>query len=407
MRILHTSSLYPPDQIGGAELMLSLLAETQAAIGHEVAVACLSRNEEPPTARNGVLVYRIGHGTPFFILDWPRRSRFERLGYTIISKVNAYAVDRISAAIRAFQPDIVNTHSLSELPPQIWPAAKTLGVSIVHTLHDFKSVCTKGSMFLDGKACDVQHLKCRLISYPHYRCQFSVDAVTAVGTDILRRHLDAKLFQHVPPSLRRVIWNPIEKARQARNRSRAAGDDLVFGVLGRMEPSKGTDMLLRACRKLPATGWKLLVAGRATDGLERYLALAKGLPVEFVGFTERDDFFNRIDCLVAPSIWPEAFGRTVAEAYALGVPAIGSRIAGIAEQIGAEQNELLFTPGDSNALARVLIRAIENPARLLQRTANMASVAARTAPETIAESYLDLYRTLLDQSAHDRECEVD
>ena len=33
----------------------------------------------------------------------------------------------------------------------------------------------------------------------------------------------------------------------------------------------------------------------------------------------------------------------------------------------------------------------------------MASVAARTAPEAITESYLDLYRTLLDQSAHDRE----
>jgi len=44
-----------------------------------------------------------------------------------------------------------------------------------------------------------------LISYPHYRAQRSIDAVTGVGTEILQRHLDANLFQHIPQRLRRVI----------------------------------------------------------------------------------------------------------------------------------------------------------------------------------------------------------
>ena len=54
-------------------------------------------------------------------------------------------------------------------------------------------------------------------------------------------------------------------------------------------------------------------------------ALAQGLPVEYVGFVERDDFFDRIDCLIVPSVWPEAFGRTVTESYMRGVPVIGNR----------------------------------------------------------------------------------
>ena len=43
MRILHLSSLYAPEQVGGAELMVETLARTQAGLGHAVAVACASR----------------------------------------------------------------------------------------------------------------------------------------------------------------------------------------------------------------------------------------------------------------------------------------------------------------------------------------------------------------------------
>jgi glycogen(starch) synthase len=402
MRIVHISSLYWPDQVGGAELMVAMLAETQAAKGHEVAVACVSRKEEPPARHNGVAVYRTGFGTPYFILDGAQHSQFDRLRYKIAAKWNPYAVKKMAAAIRDFRPDIVNTHSLAELPPQLWSMVRNLGVPLVHTLHDYKSICTKGSMFRDGKACDAQHFKCRLISYPHSVCQSSVDAVTGVGSEILKRHLDANLFQHIPEQLRRVIWNPIDRAPRARTRVRTVDADIVFGFLGRIEPSKGVDVLLDACRKLPAAGWQLKVAGRATDGLESYQALASGLPVEFIGFMERDDFFDTIDCLVVPSIWPEAFGRTVAEAYARRVPVIGSEIAGIAEQIGKEHKEWLFAPGDAAALAQTMSGVLRNPACFNQNMAAMDAVTARVTPDHIAESYLDLYRAVVEQSVHHR-----
>jgi glycosyltransferase involved in cell wall biosynthesis len=402
LRVLHISSVYWPDQIGGAELMVSMLAEMQAAEGHEVAVACISRNEEPPASHNAVKVYRTGYGTPYFILDREQHSKFDRLRYKIAAKINPYAVKKMAAAILDFKPDIVNTHSLSELPPQLWPMVKRLGVPLVHTLHDFKSICSKGSMFQAGKACDTQHFKCRLLSYPHHVCQSAVDAVTGVGTEILKRHLDAGLFQHIPQELRRVIWNPIDFAPRTRKRMRAADADIVFGFLGRIEPSKGVDVLLEACRKLPTKGWRLLVAGRAIDGLERYRGLADGLPVDFIGFAERDDFFDQIDCLVVPSVWPEAFGRTVAEAYAREVPVIGSKIGGIAEQIGEEQQEWLFPAGDPAALALTMTDMLKDPARLLRKTAAMNTMAARVAPDYIAARYFDLYTELLEKSASRR-----
>ena len=61
---------------------------------------------------------------------------------------------------------------------------------------------------------------------------------------------------------------------------------------------------------------------------------------------EIDSFFEDIDCLIVPPLWPEAFGRTVSESYLRGVPVLGSKLAGVAEQIGDDQEDWLFQPGN-------------------------------------------------------------
>lgn len=389
MRILHLSSLYAPEQVGGAELMVETLARTQAGLGHAVAVACASRRVEAPSLQDGVRVYRTGHGTPFHSLDWPRHGRLDRLRYKLATQWNRHTLVQMEAAIRDFAPDVVNTHSISEITPAVWPMLRRLGIPVVHTLHDFTSLCTNGAMARHGRACAGQHLKCRLYAAPHRLCQRAVAAVAAVGTDILDRHVAAGFFADVPAPLRRVIWNPIAAGGPSMRRPRRPGDPVVFGSLGRIEPSKGTDVLLEACRRLPPEGWRLVVAGRAADGLERYRALAEGLPVTFVGYADKDAFLDAIDCLVVPPVWPEAFGRTVAEAYGRGVPVIGTAVGGIGEQVGP--GPWLVPPGDAPALAAAMARLVAAPDRLPEGLSRAGAVRDGTDPVAVAVAYLDLY----------------
>lgn len=389
MRILHLSSLYAPEQVGGAELMVETLARTQAGRGHAVAVACASRRVEAPALQDGVTVYRTGHGTPFHSLDWPQHGRLDRLRYKLATQWNPQTVSRMEVAVRSFAPDVVNTHSISEITPAVWPMLRRLGIPVVHTLHDFTSLCTNGAMARHGQACAGQHLKCRLYSEPHRRCQRVVSAVAAVGTDILDRHLAAGFFADIPGALRRVIWNPIAPGRPSARQPRRPGDPVVFGALGRIEASKGTDVLLAACRQLPPGGWRLVVAGRAADGLERYRALAEGLPVTFVGYAEKDAFLDLIDCLVVPPVWPEAFGRTVAEAYGRAVPVIGTAVGGIDEQVGP--GPWLVPPGDADALAAAMARVVAAPACLPEGLSRAETVRSGTDPDAVAGAYLALY----------------
>lgn len=75
--------------------------------------------------------------------------------------------------------------------------------------------------------------------------------------------------------------------------------------------------------------------------VSKLISKTAGLPVEFPGYVEANNFFAGIDCLIVPPLWPEAFGRTVAEAILRGVPVIGANLAGVAEQIGPERQERL------------------------------------------------------------------
>ncbi|HZL99630.1 MAG TPA: glycosyltransferase, partial [Planctomycetota bacterium] len=71
-----------------------------------------------------------------------------------------------------------------------------------------------------------------------------------------------------------------------------------------------------------------------------------------------------LDVLVVPSIWYEAFGLTVREAFLAGVPVVASNHGALAEAIEDGRTGLLFEAGDARALADALRRLADDPALL-------------------------------------------
>jgi len=392
MRVLHLSSLYPPHIVGGAERSVSMLAEAQAAAGWTVAAACLTPGEAVEEERNGVQVFRLPHGNNFWLEDWPNHSQRAREWAKFKQQANIGIERRFGAVIDAFRPDIVNTHSMVDISTRVWHAAHRRGVPIVHTLRDFDLLCAASSMYRESGPCTHRHLKCRVLTFTKQFDQRRVSAVTAVGGEVLQRHLDYGFFDHVPAHLRRVIWNTAQVAGIAADYvPPTLTGPFTFGYLGRISPEKGVDVLLKAARLLPTTGWQLRIAGAALGDLAPYRAMAEGLPVEFVGFAKPVDLFAGIDMLVAPSLWAEPLGRTVLEAYQAHVPVIGSRSGGIAEIIA--DDDWLVAPGDVDALAARMRRAIATgrPQRPLGRD----RVVARTTPEAVAAEFAAVYQDLL------------
>ncbi|MDB5714715.1 MAG: glycosyltransferase [Sphingomonadales bacterium] len=399
LRVLHLSSLYPPHIVGGAERSVSMLAEAQAAAGWDVAAACLTPGEEKEEERNGVSVFRMAHGNDFWLEDWTLHSQRAREWAKFKQQANFGIERRFGAVIDRFRPDIINTHSMVDISTRVWHAAKKRGVPIVHTLRDFDLLCAASSMYRESGPCSHRHLKCRVLTFTKQFDQKLVSAVTAVGNEVLQRHLDYGFFDHVPQDLRRVIWNTANVAGIDSDYVRPPREGPVtFGYLGRISPEKGVDVLLKAVRLLPPDGWRLVIAGSAPGDIAPFEEMAKGLPVTFLGFATPKELFEQIDVLVAPSLWAEPLGRTVLEAYQAHVPVIGSRSGGIAEIIA--DDAWLVPPGDVEALAgrmaQVLREGLESGGRN-GSPAGRDRVVRRTTPEAVAEGFAKIYTDLLER----------
>jgi len=163
------------------------------------------------------------------------------------------------------------------------------------------------------------------------------------------------------------IRKPRERLREERNR---------FGFFGQMVDNKGVWVILQAVTQLRAEGFTGFVVelngdnlqyaseGRRTE-IEDFLDAERALPVEErivvhngayeVG--QLPGLMARVDWCLVPSVWREAFGLVVSEAWMHGRPVICSNIGGMAERVIDEKNGLHFAVGDARSLAEVIRRA--------------------------------------------------
>jgi glycosyltransferase involved in cell wall biosynthesis len=125
-------------------------------------------------------------------------------------------------------------------------------------------------------------------------------------------------------------------------------------LIGQLRAHKGIRVALAALAAAPDLDVRLDIAG-AGELLDECRAAATRDPrIRVHGFvtgTAKESLFRDTDVLLCPSIWWEVTGIVILEAYARGLPAIGSRIGGIPEVIDHGRTGFLVKPGDATELA--------------------------------------------------------
>jgi glycosyltransferase involved in cell wall biosynthesis len=407
MRILHLGSLYPPHVVGGAERVVEILAEGMASRGIDTAVAHLAPQPAPPSHRNGVGIYPLRHRNPLWIERSATYPGILRQFNKLATLFNFMTERDFDTLLREFCPDVVHTHSMVELTPFMWDAAKSRGATIVHTLHDYDLVCIRAALFKNGQNCNPAHTACSLFSQVKKRHHRHVDHVVGVSNSILKTHLERGFFQHLPHSSRHVVWNPVRGVSGTTHAGSTRREGpFTFGFLGRLVPEKGIDLLLSCCRDLPSEGWQLKVAGRAPTDRSALRECASGLPIEFVGYADPGEFLRCIDVLVVPSVWAEPFGLTVVEAYAAGVPVLGADSGGIAEIVSAVDPAWLVPRSDAAALTARMLALLTQGRQWPEKKPDFSAVLRRTDPGHAVDQYLQIYRAALREPSRLAEREV-
>jgi glycosyltransferase involved in cell wall biosynthesis len=156
--------------------------------------------------------------------------------------------------------------------------------------------------------------------------------------------------------------------------------------VGALEQAKGIEPLVAAWPEVQRTlpGARLVVVGRGSLG-----AAVERLGVEHVSDVPAEEVVARMDAatvLVVPSL-TEGLGRVIIESFARGRGVVASATGGIEDLVTDGVEGLLVPPGDAQALAAALIRALSEPG-LAERLG--AAASARFASLDLSlESYAD------------------
>jgi glycosyltransferase involved in cell wall biosynthesis len=178
----------------------------------------------------------------------------------------------------------------------------------------------------------------------------------------------------------------------------------LVGAVGRLEPEKGFDVLIRATADLARRNEdvSLLIVGEGGDRprLEALAAeLGVGPRVRLVGWqSDVRGYFEAMD-LFALSSFREGLPNVLLEAMALLVPCVATRINGVPKLVQDGRNGLLVPPGDAVALANALQAMIANvDLRHVFRHAGRKTVETRHSFPARMRKLKGIYDTLLNRS---------
>lgn len=394
MKLAIINTLYTPHVIGGAERSVQLLSEALVGQGVETIVICAGPGPGVNSkVVNGVKVYYVGLRNIY----WPfgQRGTVDSLKplWHMIDIYNPIMARAVAHVLEVEQPDLVHTNNLTGFSVAVWDEITKRTLPIVHTLRDYYLMCPKSVMFRNQRNCARQCAHCKCYSTLKFRQTKRVEAVIGISGYILDRHLHLGYFKHA--TVKAVIYNPYD-ANYPPIRANHDCGPLRIGFLGRLEPTKGIELLLQSVRGLPTNDLKVIIGGKGTDDYTGYLRQRYPLPnCEYLGFVKPSQFFPRIDVLVVPSLWHEPMGRTVIEAYAHGIPVIGSDRGGIPELIQEGVTGFLFDPDTPNALRSKLSLALAHPNVTKEMGGKALEKAKEFSAGRIVERYADIYKQVL------------
>jgi glycosyltransferase involved in cell wall biosynthesis len=430
MNVVHATGWYFPDSSGGTEVYVDALARNLLARGFDSSVAAATDGEATTYRWNGVEVHRFPAGEP---------TRAE-----IVGALPSPRFAEFETTLRRLKADVYHQHSWSRgCGLAHLRCAKALGLKTVVTVHVATLVCLRGTMMLDGASpCDglVEVARCSECWGPtrgipralaRWQGQHSKAAATLgewlpsasrLRTALLTPALverrrddiaelgrqadrivavcrwlyDALARNGVPRE--KLVYCPqgIDVPGGVRLRARGAerpGAAVRIGFVGRCDGAKGIHVLVDAVRRLPAeTRVELVIhalpfdAAYARELRDRAGADARIRFAEPIDRTRLLDELTTFDVLAVPSLALETGPLVVLEAFAAGLPVLGSNLGGIAELVDRERGELL-PAGDVEAWSRAVAKlAVEPPA---VRWPSIAPPARSSA--TIAAEMADVY----------------
>ena len=292
-----------------------------------------------------------------------------------------------------------------------WMISERTGIPLVHTMHTMAKV--KNLALAEGEKPE-----------PNTRIIGETQVVAASTALVANTDAEAaalvSLYDACPdnvfvvtPGVDLDCFTPGGGQAAARKALNIAPDAKMVTFVGRIQPHKGPEVLLRAAAEMlshsPFLRAKLAIviiggaSGNGSQEPERLKALATVLGiadvVHFMPPTPREDLPNwyRASDLVCVPSYSESFGLVALEAQACGTPVVATAVGGLRTAVSDGISGSLVDGHDPKAWSAVISRLLADPARLISLSLGALSHASKFGWDATARRTLEVYDWAIEQ----------
>jgi len=286
-----------------------------------------------------------------------------------------------------------------------WLVSERYGLPLVHTMHTMAKV--KNQSLAEGESPE-----------PQTRAIGEEQVVSAASALIANTASEAaslvSLYDACPdnvfvvsPGVDLRTYKVNGGKKLSREKLKINQDQLMLLFVGRIQPHKGPEVLIRAVAEMvthtPILRSKLRAvvmggpSGNGSQEPERLAALAKFLGVsdivEFVPpvpHEELSDWYRAADLVTVPS-YSESFGLVALEAQACGTPVVATAVGGLRAAVADGISGVLVDGHDPRAWSATLQRLLMEPQHRLLLSMGAVEHASRFGWDTTARGILDVY----------------
>lgn len=353
MKIAFITFEYPPFIQGGAGVYGHHLTKELAKLGHDVHVLTPSAfGYKEESVEEGVFVHR---------LRFLNKPLLAAASFWLSLRKEFPSIER-----RVGGFDITNSNDLSDISL----SQKAVSSPRVVTVHHLTRTALK--ILKVGLLGRLKNLGGEVGIAPLLEqvCIKRADRIIAVSQ--YTKHDIVKTYG-IPESAIEVIYHGVrtedyafseeERTKLRATLSISSSPMLLF--VGRLEPRKGVDILLRALPQvLREMEVRLVLAGSGNQGDYRQLAQSLGISdkVIFLGHVPDDTLrlvYSSCDLFVLPSRL-EGLGIVILEAMAAGKPVVATNVGGIPELVESGQNGILVESDEEGELASAIVKVLSD-----------------------------------------------
>jgi glycosyltransferase involved in cell wall biosynthesis len=413
MRVLLVSHRFPPDDVGGVERYTQGLAAELSRSGDGVAIFARRSVTGRKDVRflrerllDGTSLYRLIAGNFSFDHFLENHQRLEQ----------AFMV-----ALMESCPDVVHINHLMGLSPRFIEVAHRVGAAVVISLHDFYFVCPRVHLnkpqgelcsgpdagFECARTCFTAKTEQNRLRWGlrnnYFRQALTMAERVICYSEYVGSYFRNLLIDKVPIQ---IVPNGIaQRCDQIDLKSeRDASAALRIAYCGTVAPHKGPHIILDALRIAKLGQVSFLVIGHFPDShyakrLREAAATIPGLNFRMYGSYEPRELpflLSDVDCVVVPSLVPEAGPIVPREALALGVPVLAAKLGALPELIREGENGFTFDSSSPTELAALLARlAADDKLRSCLRA------GARMSPLVTVTEHAQMVRSIYSDAIQD------